>query len=110
RVHDDDAAAGGGGDVDVVHANSGTHDRAQLARVFQKVGGETGAAADDDAVRRLQGFAEGRTGPAGTLLPLQAGPAGKVEAGGFKFVANEDTGHAASNKWATDQWTGYSSQ
>src|SRR5262249_20387392 len=50
RIHDDDAAARGGGDVDVVHADTGTDNGTQPAGVFQQVGGDARAAADDDAI------------------------------------------------------------
>ena len=96
RVHDDDALAGGGGHVDVVHADAGAGDGPELAGVFEQVGGDRGAAADDDAVGGLErGFQLGAL-EAVALVEFKAGLAQQVEAGGFQFVADEDAWH---EKW-----------
>ena len=50
RVHHDDAARGRGGDVDVVDADPGAPDHAQLAARGDHVGGHLGAAADHEPV------------------------------------------------------------
>ena len=96
RVHDDDALAGGGGDVDVVHADAGAGDGPELAGVFEQVGGDRGAAADDDAVGGLEGGLEFGALETLALVEFKAGLAQQVEAGGFQLVADEDAWHGGS--------------
>ncbi len=93
RVHDDDALARGGGDVDVVHADAGAGDGPQLAGAFEQLGGQGGAAADDDAVGGLEGGLQLGALEAVALVEFEAGLAQQVEAGGFQFVADEDAWH-----------------
>ena len=95
RVHDDDAAPRRRRHVDVIDADAGTHDRPQFARLFEQVRGERRAAADDDAVRRLQRFLErgeilAQSGP---VIDFEACLLEQVNAEGFEFVADEDTWH-----------------
>ena len=92
RVHDDDALARGGGHVDVIHADAGADDGPQLAGIFQQLGRDLGAAADDHAVGRPQGSLAGAALEAGPVVHLEAGLSQQVEAGGFEFVADEDAG------------------
>ena len=76
RVHDDDALARGGGDVDVVHADAGPDDGPQLAGVFEQLGGDLRAAADDDAVGGAQGGLQVVALEAGAVVDFEPGLAG----------------------------------
>src|SRR5262249_3182132 len=82
--------SGCGGDVDVVHADAGADDGPQLAGVFEQLGGDARAAADDDAVGGAEGLLQGGAGQAGPVINLDAGLAQEVEAGGFELVADQD--------------------
>ena len=73
RVHDDDALARGGGDVDVIDADAGAGDGAQLAGIFEQLGGDGRAAADDDAVGEAERFLQVGALEAVALVEFKAG-------------------------------------
>src|SRR5262249_61233802 len=89
-VHDADALARGGTDVDVVHADAGADDGPQPAGVFEEVGGDLRAAADDGPVGGAEGVPQGGAGQAGPLVEVDAGLAQQVEAGGLQLVADQN--------------------
>ena len=69
-IRDQDAAAGGDLDVDVVDANTGAADDAKLIRFFEKLRGNFGGGADDEAGGVSQ-FGGERGGIGGDDLPAR---------------------------------------
>ena len=93
-VHDDDALARGGGDVDVVDADAGADDAAELAGVVEQLGGDAGAGADDGPVGGAEGGGEVVALEAGAVVDLDAGASGGCR--GRRLRACRRSGRAAS--------------
>ena len=93
RVHDDDALARRGGHVDVVHADAGSGDRAELARLVEVLGGEFGLRPADDRVGGPEcglEFVALQTGP---VIDLDPGGGEQLDPGGFEFVGDQYARH-----------------
>ena len=71
RVHDHDALLGGGIDVDVVDADARPADHAQRVRPREHVGGDLGAAADDEGVEAAHRVPQLRRRETGARLDLE---------------------------------------
>ena len=104
-VHDDDAPARGGGDVDVVDADAGADDAAELAGIVEQVGGEAGAGADDGAVGGAEGGGEVGALEAGSVVEVDAGLLEDVEAGGLQLVANQHARHRGPRRTVKERRT-----
>ncbi len=93
RVHDDHAARGGGGNVDIVHADAGAADDAQILGVLQDLGCDLGRRADGEAVIIADDRGELVLVLAERRLEIDLDPAllEDGDRGGRKGVGNENT-------------------
>ena len=89
RVGDDDPALGRGGDVDVVHADAGTADDAQVVGALDRLGVELRRAADQDAVVAADAIEQLLAGPVGAEVDVEA-LAQHVDAGLGDLLRDED--------------------
>ena len=95
RVHHHDALGRGGRDIDVVDADAGAADDAQVAGLVDQVGGHLGRRADGEAVVVADDLGELRLVLAELRLEvdLDAAVAEDLHGGVGKLVGNENLGH-----------------
>ena len=89
RVGDDDPALGRGGDVDVVHADAGAADDAQVVGALDHLGVELRRAADQDPVVVADALEQLLAGPVGAEVDVEA-LAQHVDAGLGDLLRDED--------------------
>ena len=73
--------------------DTGANDRLEPAGIVEEIGGDLRLAAHDDTVGGADGFLEGVALEAVALVEFDAGLAQDVKAGGFQFVADQNTRH-----------------
>ncbi len=93
RVHDHDALARGGGHVDVVDADAGADDRAELARVLQTLGGDLGLRADDAGIELAERGGEFVALETEAGFDFDPGVPEQFDPGGFELVGDQHARH-----------------